>query len=182
LSSNHTCLITFLSGFLSLVADSRDVEYEETESYLERVKELVVVEQMMKAHEINERREKMIKRDGKVAYKKTLRDRMKDSHAVHRFNESMKNERGNFESLAVLCETRLVECIAHTSLVEELPDEYRTAVVCDIMLKLTPIFGRYDALMTVLVKEVMRGIYGEVRWCGGIGCGGEIRCSDIFSN
>ena len=29
------------------------------------------------------------------------------------------------------------------------------------MLKLTPVFGRYDALVTVLVKEMIRSIYKE---------------------
>ncbi|GMI33067.1 hypothetical protein TrCOL_g2329 [Triparma columacea] len=137
------------------------VEYEETESYKERVQGLCVVDQMRKAHDINEKRKMMIERDGKVAYRQSFRDKMKDAHAVHRYRESMQNEKSKFESLGLLCETRLKECIAHTSLVEELPDEYRMAVVCDILLKLTPVFGRYDALITVLVKEIMRGVYED---------------------
>ncbi len=135
-------------------------DYVEDDSYRKRVADMVVVQQMMTAHEINKRHREEKKRPRK-SMAKTLRERMKDAHAVHRFSESMKFENDNFESLALLCETRLNEAIAHTSLVEDLPDEYRTAVVCDIMLRLTPVFGRYDALVTVLIKELLRSIYGE---------------------
>ncbi|GMH50952.1 hypothetical protein TL16_g00910 [Triparma laevis f. inornata] len=142
-----------------------DSDFLITPSYAERVQEAAVLEQMIAAREINERREfrKQLEKEGRKVkgYKQSLTDKMKDSHAIHRYTESMARERDGYKSIALLCETRLQECIAHTSLVEELPDEYRTAVVCDIMLKLTPVFGRYDALITVLVKEMIRSIYKE---------------------
>jgi len=116
-------------------------DFVDDEDYRDRVTDMVVVDQMLAAHTINkqasERRRKK---------KETFADRVKNNHAMQGYNghnESMKRERENFHSLALLCETRLRETVAHTSMLEELPDEYRTAVVCDIMMKLTPVFGRY---------------------------------------
>ena len=168
-----------------------DADYLITESYQERVQQAAFLDQMLAAHDINERRElrKAQKAKGKgKGYRQTLRDKMKDCHAVHRYTESLKAEQEGYSSVALLCESRIQEVIAHTSLVEELPDETRTgervceeqrdedcdrsnarkhnpfaslvaAVVCDILLKLTPVFGRYDALVTTIVKELMRSVY-----------------------
>ncbi|GMH92728.1 hypothetical protein TrVE_jg12061 [Triparma verrucosa] len=142
-----------------------DSDFLITPSYQERVQDAAVLDQMIAAREINEQRKlrKQLEKEGRnvKGYKQTLVDKMKDSHAINRYTESMQVEKESYKSIALLCETRLQECIAHTSLVESLPDEYRTAVVCDIMLKLTPVFGRYDALVTLLVKEMIRSIYRD---------------------
>ena len=111
-------------------------DFVDDDSYRRRVADVVVVDQLLAARQITAA--------GKVRRKKnkpTLADRMKDSHAVHRYTESMKLERESYHSVALLCEARLQELAAQAG-AEAGPDEYRTAIICDILLTLTPVFGR----------------------------------------
>eukprot|EP01052_Picozoa_sp_SAG31_P007996 SAG31_NODE_393_length_16293_cov_15.804372_19_plen_137_part_00 len=79
--------------------------------------------------------------------------------SVRDWMTGFNNEVDKFPSLALFLEMKLKELFAVP--VQSEPDPYRTAVVCELHLMATEIFGRYAPLMQQLHQEMCRAIFPD---------------------
>ena len=81
---------------------------------------------------------------------------------VRDWSRSFHREESSFESVSVFLETRLREALVQTSAAGmAAPNRARAAMVCDLLLKVPRLFGRYAPLVRNLVSEVLRCVYDD---------------------
>ena len=78
--------------------------------------------------------------------------------ATHQWLKHFEDERESFGSYSVFCQMKLRQAMLLTSS-WDVPNKFRTAVVCTLLERAKGIFGRYNTIMGILIPEVLQSVY-----------------------
>ena len=78
--------------------------------------------------------------------------------ATNKWLQHFEDERESFGSYSVFCQMKLRQAMLLTSS-WDVPNKFRTAVVCTLLERAKGIFGRYNTIMGILIPEVLQSVY-----------------------
>ncbi|CAM9264206.1 unnamed protein product [Scytosiphon promiscuus] len=90
---------------------------------------------------------------------RSLHDTTSDC-VMNRWTASFDADRVRFQSISVMCEQRLRKACVMTEHAL-MPNEFRTMAACEALGTMLPVFKRYDSLVTLVMKELLRSIYED---------------------
>ncbi|CAM9160043.1 unnamed protein product, partial [Hapterophycus canaliculatus] len=79
---------------------------------------------------------------------------------MNRWTASYDADCTRFQSISVMCEQRLRRACVMTEHAP-MPDEFRTMAACEALGTMLPVFERYDSLVTLVLKELLRSVYED---------------------
>eukprot|EP00474_Spongospora_subterranea_P001128 CRZ01586.1 hypothetical protein [Spongospora subterranea] len=81
--------------------------------------------------------------------------------SLNNWLSTYRNESAMFTSLALFIETKLRE-VQYATRSSPVPNSFRTAVICDMMLKLSTCLGGFSEAFRPIVVEMIKSIYVEI--------------------